>query len=47
MELGIRNDKGTESTPGNAVIALPFRNDEVVPYPFIPPEHHSSSVVLL
>jgi acyl dehydratase len=45
LELGIRNDKGTESTPGNAVIALPFRNDEAVPYPFVPPEQHSSSVV--
>lgn len=37
LELGIRNQEGKESTPGNAVIALPFRTGPAVPYPFVPP----------
>ena len=38
LELGIRNHQHTESTPGNAVVALPFRGGEAVPYPFVAPE---------
>lgn len=37
LELGIVNDAGTESTPGKATIALPYRNGQPVPYPFVPP----------
>ncbi len=38
VELGIRNDAGLESTPGGAVIALPYRDGPPVPYPFVAPE---------
>jgi acyl dehydratase len=34
LELGIRNEKGVESTPGSATVALPFRAGPAVPYPF-------------
>jgi acyl dehydratase len=37
IELGIRNLAGVESTPGSAVVALPYCNGPAVPYPFIPP----------
>jgi acyl dehydratase len=37
LDLGIRNEKGVESTPGSAVVALPYRGREAVPYPFVPP----------
>lgn len=37
LELGITNDAGTESTPGKATVALPYRNGKPVPYPFVPP----------
>jgi hydroxyacyl-ACP dehydratase HTD2-like protein with hotdog domain len=37
LELGIRNAKGEESTPGSAVVALPYRDGSAVPYPFVPP----------
>ena len=37
VELGIRNEEGQESTPGAAVIALPFSTGPAVPYPFVPP----------
>jgi acyl dehydratase len=36
LELGIVNADGRESTPGNAVVALPVRGGRV-PYPFNPP----------
>jgi acyl dehydratase len=39
LELGIVNDADRESTPGTAVIALPYRNGKPVPYPFVPPEN--------
>jgi len=38
LELGIVNDEKKESTPGTAVIALPYEKGEPVPYPFVPPE---------
>lgn len=38
VELGIRNLQGKESTPGTAVIALPYRSGAPVPYPFVVPE---------
>ena len=39
LELGILNDAGKESTPGTAVVALPYRNRGAgVPYPFVPPD---------
>jgi acyl dehydratase len=37
LELGIRNDTGIESTPGSAVVALPYAGGQAVPYPFQPP----------
>jgi acyl dehydratase len=36
--LGIVNDDGKESTPGMATVALPYRNGNPVPYPFVPPQ---------
>ena len=36
LEIGIRNEKGVESTPGSAMIALPYQNGGPVPYPFHP-----------
>jgi acyl dehydratase len=38
LELGIRNQDGKQSTPGKAMVALPYRNGPAVPYPFIPPD---------
>ena len=38
IELGIVNDKGKESTPGKATVALPYRGGKPVPYPFVPPQ---------
>lgn len=37
LELGIVNEQGKESTPGSAVVALPYETGPAVPYPFIPP----------
>ena len=37
LELGIRNEAGTESTPGTAIVALPYRDGQPVPYPFVAP----------
>jgi acyl dehydratase len=37
MKLGIRNQDGKESTPGSAMVALPYRNGPPVPYPFVAP----------
>ena len=37
LELGIVNREDKESTPGTAVIALPYRDGKPVPYPFVPP----------
>lgn len=38
IELGIVNEHGAESTPGTAVIALPYRDGPALPYPFQPPQ---------
>jgi hydroxyacyl-ACP dehydratase HTD2-like protein with hotdog domain len=37
IEFGIRNEHGIESTPGQATVALPYRDGGAVPYPFVPP----------
>jgi acyl dehydratase len=37
LELGILNEQDKESTPGTAVVALPFANGRPVPYPFVAP----------
>ncbi len=37
VDLGIRSEAKPESTPGRAVVALPFRNGPPIPYPFRPP----------
>ena len=36
-ELGIRNPEGRESTPGKAIVALPYKGGPKIPYPFEPP----------
>lgn len=38
LDVGITNDKGGESTPGKATVAVPFRGGAAVPYPFVPPK---------
>lgn len=37
LDVGISNENGVESTPGSAVVALPYRGRAAVPYPFVPP----------
>lgn len=37
LELGIVNEESKESTPGKAVVALPYETRAAVPYPFVPP----------
>ncbi|MBN9428629.1 MAG: acyl dehydratase [Burkholderiales bacterium] len=37
LELGIVNEAGVESTPGTAIVALPYRDGPPLPYPFVPP----------
>lgn len=37
IDTGVRNEHGLESTPGKAVVALPYRDGPAVPYPFVPP----------
>jgi acyl dehydratase len=37
LDLGIQNLEGRESTPGKALVALPYRGRPAVPYPFIAP----------
>jgi acyl dehydratase len=36
LEIGLLNQDGVESTPGNATVILPFRDGPAVPYPFNP-----------
>ena len=36
LEIGLRNQKGDEGTPGTASVVLPRRNGPGVPYPFDP-----------
>jgi acyl dehydratase len=36
LDLGIVNEEGKESTPGKATVALPYRDGQPVPYPFVP-----------
>ncbi len=38
LEIGLRNGNGLESTPGTAMVALPYRDGPRVPYPFIAPK---------
>ena len=38
LEIGIRNENDLESTPGAAVVALPYRDGAPVAYPFVPPK---------
>lgn len=37
LDVGIRNANAVESTPGHAIVALPYRGGPAVPYPFVPP----------
>lgn len=34
-EIGIRNEKGEQSTPGTAIGVVPLKGGAVVPYPFV------------
>ncbi len=36
-EIGMRNQRGEEGTPGTAVAVLPLRSGRPAPYPFAPP----------
>ena len=36
LEIGLRNQRGEEGTPGNATVVLPKRDGPPVPYPFDP-----------
>ncbi|WP_283193310.1 acyl dehydratase [Rhizobium sp. AN80A] len=36
LEVGLRNDKGAEGTPGTAVVVVPLKGGAAVPYPFNP-----------
>jgi acyl dehydratase len=38
LEIGVVNGKGQQSTPGTAVVALPYRAGPPVPYPFVAPK---------
>ncbi len=38
LDIGLRNEAGVESTPGTAVVALPYRDGGPVPYPFVAPK---------
>ncbi len=35
LDLGMTGASGQESTPGKAVVALPYRDGPAVPYPFV------------
>lgn len=37
LDLGTMNEAGMESTPGKAIVALPYRDGAPVPYPFTLP----------
>ena len=37
LDLGIQNLDGRESTPGEGLVALPYRGHAAVPYPFVAP----------
>ena len=43
VDLGIVNQDGKESTPGEATVALPFRGGKPVPYPFVPPAERAAA----
>lgn len=38
LKIGLVNDAGKESTPGTAIIALPYREGRALAYPFVPPQ---------
>ena len=38
LELGIKNQDGTEGCPGSATVAMPVRGGREIPYPFVPPK---------
>lgn len=39
LDIGLRNSRGLESTQGTAVVVVPKRGGNPVPYPFVPPEN--------
>jgi hydroxyacyl-ACP dehydratase HTD2-like protein with hotdog domain len=36
LDTGVLNEHGVESTPGKAVVVLPYRDGPPLPYPFVP-----------
>lgn len=38
LDIGMKNQDGTESCPGTATVLLPIRGGPEVPYPFVPPQ---------
>lgn len=38
LDIGLINEAGKESTPGTAIVALPYREGLAIPYPFVPPQ---------
>ena len=41
-EIGMRNQRGEEGTPGTAVGVLPIRGGKAIPYPFVPPRQDAN-----
>ncbi len=37
LEGGMRNQKGQETTPTLAIVVLPFKKNQILPLPFVPP----------
>jgi acyl dehydratase len=38
LDIGLRNNRGQEGTPGTATAVLPIRGGKTVPYPWVPPQ---------
>lgn len=38
LDIGVLDESARESTPGTAVVALPYQAGEPVPYPFVAPD---------
>ncbi|HEY9470218.1 MAG TPA: hypothetical protein VIQ76_11460 [Propionibacteriaceae bacterium] len=39
-EIGLRNQRGEETTPGRAIAVFPLAAGDAVGYPFVPPREH-------
>jgi acyl dehydratase len=45
LEIGLRNQRGKDTTPGKATAVLPLRGGRPVPYPFVPPAGDAPAAV--